>query len=203
MFLSDNGACAEGGELGKGKPEEINKTDISPLVVSYGRCWANASNTPFRMYKHYVHEGGIATPLIVHWPNGIKDKGLIHEPGHLIDIMPTVMETAGTQYPKRYHGNEIPCLEGISLFPFFKGRNFHTDRYLYWEHEENCSVRYGNYKALHRYDVGKWELYNLDNDASELHDISANHSDIVKQLSSKWYHWAETHHVVPKWKILP
>ena len=117
--------------------------------------------------------------------------------------MPTILEAAGTQYPKRYHGNNIPCLEGISLFPFFENRNYQEDRYLYWEHEENCSVRYKNYKALHRYDVSKWELYDLDKDASELNDISAAHPDIVKQLSSKWYHWAETHHVVPKWKVVP
>jgi len=200
MFLSDNGACAEGGELGKGEIGQINRRDLSNLMVSYGRAWANASNTPFRMFKHYVHEGGIRTPLIVHWPDGIQYKGLIHESGHLIDLMPTVLEVSGASYPARYHGNDIPALEGVSLCPFFKNGERHIDRYLFWEHEENCSVRRGRYKALQKYDTSHWELYDLEEDPSEIHNIAASFPEITRELSQRWYDWANTHHVIPKWR---
>ena len=204
MFLSDNGACAEGGELGRGAPELINQKDLARemggLMVSYGRAWANASNTPYRMFKHYVHEGGIATPLIIHWPEGIKHKGFIRDPGHLIDIMPTVLEVTGASYPARYHGNEIPPMEGHSLNAFFKTGKRPLDRYLFWEHEENCSVRKGNYKALQKYDTGQWELYDLEKDPCELKNISASFPEITREFSRHWYEWAKTHHVVPKWR---
>ena len=201
LFLSDNGACAEGGELGRGETEHINKKDIPNLMVSYGRAWANASNTPFRMFKHYVHEGGIRTPLIAHWPEGIKHKGLIHEPGHLIDLMPTVLDVAGAVYPARYHGNDIPPLEGASLEALFRTGHRPLDRYLFWEHEENCSVRHGQYKALQKYDTGHWELYNLAEDPSELRNVAADHPDITQELSRRWYDWAKSHNVIPKWRV--
>jgi len=204
MFLSDNGACAEGGELGRGEIEEINRKEISNLMVSYGRAWANASNTPFRMFKHYVHEGGIRTPLIVHWPCGIRHTGLIHESGHLIDLMPTVLEVSGASYPSRYHGNDIPPLEGLSLCRFFgsgeRPMEQSADRYLFWEHEENCSVRRGRYKALQKYDTGHWELYDLAEDPSEIRNIAASMPEITHELSRRWYDWARTHHVIPKWR---
>jgi arylsulfatase len=200
LFLSDNGACAEGGELGRGAPDEINKKELPNLMVSYGRAWANASNAPFRMFKHYVHEGGIRTPLIAHWPVGIQHKGLIHEPGHLIDLMPTFLELSGASYPARYHGNDIPPAEGVSLNALFKTGRRPLDRYLYWEHEENCSVRRGQYKALQKYDTGHWELYDLEKDASEITNIASSCPMEVNELSRRWYDWAETHHVVPKWK---
>ena len=210
LFLSDNGACAEGGELGRGAPELINQSELPKelggLMVSYGRAWANASNTPYRMYKHYVHEGGISTPLIIHWPDMIKKYGHIREPGHLMDIMPTILEATGASYPAKYHGNEIPPLEGMSLYKFFDTgaegivNNSGNPRYLYWEHEENCSVRHGKYKALHKYDAGQWELYNLEKDPCELNDIAASCPDITLDLSRHWYEWAYTHYVLPKWR---
>ena len=198
LFMSDNGACAEGGELGRGELHEINSKTPSQLMISYGRCWANASNTPFRMFKHYVHEGGIATPLIAHWPQGIKHRGLVSEPGHFIDIMPTILDITGAAYPAKYHGNNIPAPEGISLNPLFKTGAMLNDRYLYWEHEENCSVRRGKYKALQKYDTGQWELYDLEKDPPELNNIAAAFPGIVNDLSAHWYRWAETHYVVPK-----
>jgi arylsulfatase len=203
FFLSDNGACAEGGELGRGSVEQINNAEIPNLMVSYGRAWANASNTPFRMFKHYVHEGGIATPLIVHWPAGIKRKGFIREPGQLIDLMPTVVDVSGASYPARYHGCEIPPLEGISLRRFFEKEEPPPDRYLFWEHEENCGVRFGRYKALEKYDTGIWELYDLEEDRSETKNIAAENSELLAEMSRRWYDWAVSHHVVPKWKIYP
>ena len=201
MFLSDNGACAEGGELGRGKPEEINKPEPGQLMISYGRAWANASNTPYRLFKHYVHEGGIRTPFICHWPAGIRHKGFVNEPGHLIDLMPTVLELSGAKYPANYHGNDIPPLEGFSLNDSFKtGKREAAEipRYLFWEHEDNCSIRLGKFKALQKYDTGQWELYNLDEDASEINNIASQKPGIVKELSNRWYDWARTHYVVPK-----
>jgi arylsulfatase len=199
FFLSDNGACAEGGELGWGAKEQINQKDLGGLMVSYGRAWANASNTPHRMFKHYVQEGGIATPLIAHWPKGIKHNRLVREPGHLIDIMPTVLELSGASYPKKYHGNDIPPLEGASMCSFFKTGERNLDRYIFWEHEENCSVRHGRYKALHKYDTGSnWELYDLEDDPTELNNIAASFPDITTDMSKRWYDWADTHHVLPK-----
>ena len=200
LFLSDNGACAEGGELGWGGKEFINKVDLPQLMVSYGRAWANASNTPFRMFKHYVHEGGIATPLIAHWPEGIKYRGLIRDPGHLIDIMPTILEITGVAYPLRYHGNDIPPLEGVSLDVLFKTGKRPLDRYLFWEHEENCSVRHGRYKAIQKYDTGHWELYDMEDDPSEVQNIAGSKPDITDELSRRWYDWAKSHYVVPKWR---
>jgi arylsulfatase len=199
LFLSDNGACAEGGELGRGDPELINKAEIPNLMISYGRAWANASNTPFRMFKHYVHEGGIATPLIAHWPRGIAYKGAVREPGHLIDLMPTVLEITGVAYPGRYHGNSIPPLEGRSLCPLFKTGEDREIRHLFWEHEENCAIRRGRYKALEKYDTGKWELYDLEEDRAESRDRAAERPELTRELSGRWYEWAQTHHVVPKW----
>jgi arylsulfatase len=114
--------------------------------------------------------------------------------------MPTVLELSGASYPARYHGNDIPPAEGVSLNALFKTGRRALDRYLFWEHEENCSVRRGQYKALQKYDTGHWELYDLEKDASEINNIAASCPMEVKELSRRWYDWAETHHVVPKWK---
>lgn len=199
LFLSDNGGCAEGGELGHGDPKKINQADLSTLFLSYGKCWANVSNTPFRQYKRYVHEGGIATPLIAHWPEGIRAGGLTHTPASLIDIMPTVLEISGAAYPLSYHGGQpIHPLAGKSLAPVFDTGTRQGHAYMYWEHEDNCSVRAGRYKALQKYDTGAWELYDLENDRSELHDLAAQHPDILEDLKNHWYDWAQSHCVIPK-----
>ena len=198
LFLSDNGGCAEGGELGHGAMEEINSPDIVNLMVSYGRCWANASNTPFRMYKRYVHEGGMATPLIAHWPDGITAGGLTHAPGYLPDIMPTFLELAGIAYPGSYQGNSLPAPEGKSLVPIFETGEREGHTRMCWEHEDNCSIRCGRYKALQKFDTGEWELYDLETDRSELHNLADTHPGIVKSLAGQWYEWAKSHHVMPK-----
>jgi len=118
--------------------------------IAYGRNWANVSNTPFRLYKHWVHEGGISTPLICHWPGHIKTPGsLCHEPGHLIDIMATCVDVSGATYPSTYKGHEIQPMEGVSLAPAFGGRGL-GDRAIYWEHEGNRAVRRGKWKIVYR-----------------------------------------------------
>ena len=119
--------------------------------LGYGKPWANVSNVPFRMYKHWVHEGGIATPLIVHWPTGIAAKNEFRNvPGHLIDIMATCIDVADAQYPDTYNEHAIIPLEGISLLPSFEKKPL-EERAIFWEHEGNKAVRYGNYKL-----VSKW-----------------------------------------------
>ena len=127
---------------------------------SYGVPWANLSNTPFREYKHWVHEGGIATPLIAHWPDAIKSAGeLRHQPGQLPDIMATCLEVSGATYPEEHNGRPILPLEGTSLVPIFDGKD-NGKAVLYWEHEGNCAVRQENWKLVCKF-PGDWELYDL------------------------------------------
>jgi arylsulfatase len=164
--------------------------------IAYGEGWANVSNTPFREYKHWVHEGGIATPLIAHWPAGITAKGeLRHQPGHLIDIMATCVDVSGAKYPTEANGQPITPLEGRSLVPAFA--NQPLDRVLYWEHEGNRAVREGDWKLVAKGPAGKWELYNLATDRTELHDLSARHPDRVAELRTKWETYAARTGVLP------
>ncbi|NQV24995.1 MAG: arylsulfatase, partial [Rhodopirellula sp.] len=117
--------------------------------IAYGINWANVSNTPFREYKHFVHEGGISTPLIAHWPAGIKRHGeLEHQPGHLIDIMATCVDVSGADYPKTVKDNDIKPLEGVSLLPAFSSHSLNRKQPLFWEHEGNRAVRDGNWKLV-------------------------------------------------------
>ncbi len=125
--------------------------------IAYGKAWANVSNTPFREYKHFVHEGGIATPLIAHWPGGISRKGgLEKQPGHLIDLMATCVDLAGAVYPKQLDGHDIYPMEGTSLRPAFAGQPL-AGRSLFWEHEGNRAMRQGDWKLVAKYPAGKWE----------------------------------------------
>ncbi len=159
--------------------------------VAYGRGWANVSNTPFRMYKHWVHEGGIGTPLIAHWPAGIADRGgLRREPGHLIDIMATCLDLSGAEYPA-----DATPPEGRSLVDAFAGRPLGRDA-LYWEHEGNRAVRAGKWKLVAQRDR-PWELYDLEADRTERHDLASRESEKVRELAAKWDEWARRTHVLP------
>jgi arylsulfatase len=187
LFLSDNGGCAE--VIHRGKPGATVGTRES--FESYGLPWANASNTPFRLYKHWVHEGGISTPLIASWPAVIRKGALIHEPGHLIDIMATCLDLSGAEYPK----DKTP-VEGMSLAPLFReGRRKGHDA-IYWEHEGNRAVRQGKWKLVARH-KGPWELYDLDADRTELKNLADDHPDLVKELAAKHDAWAARAGVVP------
>jgi arylsulfatase len=182
-----------------------NDPDIMPggedAYQSYGTAWANLSNTPFRLYKHWVHEGGIATPLIVHWPRGIAEAGgLRHHPGQLPDIMATILEVTGASYPREYQGREIPACEGESLVPSFVSDP--VDRGpLFWEHEGNAAVRVGSWKLVRNY-PGPWELYDLAADRTEMHDLAAQHPDRVREMSDLYAAWAKRCGVIPREKIL-
>lgn len=165
--------------------------------ISYGKGWANASNTPFRRYKHWVHEGGISTPLIVHWPAGLRRQGELEEqPGHLIDIMATCIDASGVEYPKQYAGNIIQPMEGLSLLPTFGGKQLKREA-LYWEHEGNRAVRVADWKLVAAGKNGPWELFDLSKDRTELNDLAAAQPKQAAQLAARWQSWAERANVLP------
>ena len=202
IFLNDNGACAEGGELGGGPAEQLETKE--GYFLSYGGAWANASNTPYREYKHWVHEGGIGTPFIVHWPGVIpedKQGQLISEYGFLPDIMATFIEAANTKYPEEYKGNKIVPTSGKSLIPLFKGENkrIHTEP-SFWEHEGNKAVRLGKYKLVSKWNPKietAWELYDLEKDRTEMNDLAKSLPEKVAEMDKMYQDWARENHVLP------
>jgi len=158
--------------------------------VAYGRAWANVSNTPFREYKHWVHEGGIATPLIAHWPAGIRRRGEIeHEPAQVIDVMATCVELAGAAYPAVRAGERVQPMEGVSLVPAFQGRRIEHDA-LYWEHEGNRAIRVGRWKLVAKGPSGPWELYDMQRDRTELRNLASDQPERVSQMARRWEAWA-------------
>ena len=162
--------------------------------VAYGRGWANVSNTPFREYKHWIHEGGISTPLIAHWPSGISTKGeLRKQPGHLIDIAATCTDLAGAKYPK-----EATPLEGRSLVAAFANKPIDRDA-IFWEHEGNRAIRVGDWKLVSKHGVA-WELYDLSKDRVEANDLVAKEPDRVKTMAAKYDAWAKRANVEP-WPV--
>jgi arylsulfatase A-like enzyme len=174
----------------------------SDTFIAYGKSWANVSNTPFREYKHFVHEGGIATPLIAHWPAGITRKNeLEKQPGHLIDVMATCVDLAGADYPKEFAGKAITPMEGRSLRPAFKGEAISRDA-IFWEHEGNRAVREGDWKLVATAAGGKWELYNMAVDRTEMHDLATSEPQRATDLATKWEAWAKRAHVLP-WPYKP
>lgn len=173
--------------------------------VAYGEAWANVSNTPFRLYKHYVHEGGISTPLVAHWPAGIQRAGELEaQPGHLIDVMATCVELAGANYPKEKDGKTIVPLEGKSLTPAFRGEEIAREA-LYWEHESNRAIRIGDWKLAAVGPKGPWELYDLRVDRTEMHDLSKEQPEKVTEMAAQWEAWAKRAQVLPidGWKDQP
>ena len=224
IFLADNGACAEDIPEGltvdvlvnqlliarshtrAGEPVRFGNTpQIMPgaedTYQSYGPAWANLSNTPFRLYKHWIHEGGIATPLIAHWPAGIADQGGIrHTPGYLPDIMATLLDVTGTACPRERNGLPVPAIEGASLRPAFEADGL-PERPMFWEHEGNAAVRVGRWKLVRKY-PDPWELYDLDTDRTELTDLSARHPERVRDMLALYQAWADRCGVISREKIL-
>jgi arylsulfatase A-like enzyme len=165
--------------------------------IGYGEGWANVSNTPFREYKHWTHEGGISTPLIAHWPAGIQRHGeLEHQPGHLIDIMATCVDVSGAAYPESKDGMPIRPMEGRSLQTAFVGETIEREG-IFWEHEGNRAIRVGPWKMVAKGAEGSWELYNIDEDRSEMHDLSAEQSERVAEFTAMWNAYAERSQVLP------
>lgn len=211
IFLSDNGASAEDvqpewydvpAHTRAGATIRVgNRTDVragpQETWLSYQAPWANASNTPFRLYKKWMHEGGIATPFIVRWPSAIRERGgITHQPGHVIDVMATVLDAAGTEYPREYAGREITPMEGKSLVPILHGRRREGHDALYWEHEGNRAMRDGRWKIVSRH-PGAWELYDLDADRTETRDLASTDPRRVAAMQAKYEAWMHRTGVLP------
>jgi len=193
LFMSDNGGNAESGPNGKTQGDPT-KADSSWFC---GESWAFLQNAPFRKYKHYNHEGGIATPLIAHWPATITARNeLRHTPAHLIDIMATCVDVGGAAYPSGNNNKPVTPLEGRSLKSTFLGDSMEP-RALFWEHEGNAAVRHGNMKLVRTGRNGPWELYDLKADRTEQLDLASSQPEKVKELAAEWQSWAERSHVVP------
>jgi arylsulfatase A-like enzyme len=205
VFLSDNGACHEMGILGNFNVRDIEERN-SKWNIAYGTAWANASNTPFRLYKSFAHEGGSATPFFAHWPKGIKKRDeWFEQPGQIIDLMPTFLELAGARYPAERDGRRILPLQGISLRPAFDGGRLERVKPLFQEHENHGFVRDGDWKLVGRgvappggLREERWQLYNLAEDRTELNNLAQRHPEKVRELSGRWQQWAAASGVFPK-----
>ncbi len=201
MFLSDNGACAEFISSG----DRVAVDGKEDTYESYRINWANLSSTPYREYKHFTNEGGIATPLIVHYPKGIDKKlnnSFVDEYGYLNDIMATCVDLAKADYPEMYKGNEIIPMQGVSLTPNFTGKN--TQRGLtFWEHEANIAVRDGKWKIVtktiegDRFDEATIKLYDMSTDPTEMNDLSKQYPEKKQELYAAWRKWADETGVYP------
>ncbi|OAM91027.1 arylsulfatase [Termitidicoccus mucosus] len=220
IFLSDNGACDERihpswydvpSRTRDGRPVRIGNNDRSVFAgpedvwQSYGIPWANVSDTPFRLYKHFTHEGGIATPLIARWPAGIQKPGTIStHTGHIIDIMATLVDAAGAKHPAAYEGRDIKPLEGASLLPIFANATGDVERAtpLFWEHEGNRAVRLGKWKLVAQ-NQKPWELYDIADDRTEQKNLAAANPQKVKELADLYDAWAERCGVLARGKLPP
>ncbi len=199
LFLSDNGGNAESGVPGKYEGEHPGNPDSNVFI---GQCWAHLNNTPFRKYKHYNHEGGIATPLIAHWPAAVAPRpgpeGWIDTPAHLVDLMATCVDVGGAAYPESFNGHAVLPMEGVSLKPLLTGTGPLPERPLFWEHEGNAAIRVGDRKLVRQGIKGEWELFDLATDRTEQHDLAAEHPEEVQALLDQWREWAKRANVFPK-----
>jgi arylsulfatase len=192
LFASDNGASAEIMVRGDGH-DPAAPLGSAKTYLCLGPGWSSASNTPFRRHKTWVHEGGIATPLIAHWPAGIKARGeLRRTPVHLIDVVPTLLELAGATKPATIKGHAVPPAPGRSLVTTFSKETAVDRDFLWWEHEGNRAIRVGDWKLV-ALKNGAWELYDLARDRGEQRNLATAQPEKARELESKWSrHWEET-----------
>jgi arylsulfatase len=185
LFLSDNGASAEIMVRGDGH-DPIAALGSEKTHLCLGPGWSTVSNTPFRRHKTWVHEGGISTPLIAHWPAGIKTPGeLRHTVGHVIDLVPTVLELAGVERPAAMEGIPVPASPGRSLAASFVKDDPALHESVWWLHEGNRAIRMGQWKAVAAKDQ-PWDLYDFTTDRSEQSDLAGTHPEILSRLTDQW-----------------
>lgn len=191
MFLSDKAGCSE--EPG-GPKLQRNPVDAPGSVSTYmsvGPAWGWAQNAPFKRYKANTHEGGVRTPFIARWPGKIKADRIEHQPGHVIDFMPTFVELTGARYPEVYHGKKIIPLEGKSLLPVLLGQRRKPHENLMWHWAGNRAIRAGDWKAVWEQRERKWKLYHLATDQTKTKDVAATHLELVDTLAARWRDWAD------------
>ncbi len=187
VFASDNGASAE--FLNRGDRHDPAAPAGSPgSYLCLGPGWSTAANTPFRLHKSWVHEGGIATPLIVHWPDGIRDRGALrHDVGHVIDILPTFLDLAGIAPDRSGPAADAPPLPGRSLVASFRSDRGSRDGPLYFHHERNRGLRLGDWKAVtRRPETNTWALYNLRTDRAEQRDLALEEPERLRGMAEQW-----------------
>jgi len=205
FFLSDNGGCAEfmaEDGFAKFMPDIHNdgrritmgnRPGLRPggalTYMSYDLPWANVSNAPFRLFKHWVHEGGISTPLLVQWPTRLNRGDVVHAQSHVIDILPTILEAAGTTYPDEISGRAIQPLDGESFLSVLDGKDWQREGPIYWEHEGNCAVRVGNFKLVRHFGQD-WELYDMEEDRTELYNLAGRNAPLEAKLVREYDDWA-------------
>jgi arylsulfatase len=196
IFLSDNGASHEYPFPLWKQTREVSEY-VKPLTadnpesyVGYEYNWANVSNTPFRSFKHWEQEGGISTPFIVYAPSKVAPNTFVHAPSHIIDIQPTLLALAGVTYPATFQGNTLVPQEGQSLQAAFEGKTYTGHDVLYWEHQGNRAVRKGDWKIVSSYPDNVWELYNIKDDRTELHNLASGQPEKVKELENLYHAWA-------------
>jgi arylsulfatase len=199
FFLSDNGGCSVDPRRDTAGSDPNVPPGPARGFWGYGPPWANASNTPFRKFKQAIHEGGIATPLICHWPRGITRAGRIDtQPGHVMDIMATVLDVSGASYPATFAGHAIKPKEGLSFAAVLRGERRPEHPYLFWEHTGNQGVRAGNWKLVAtRNAQAGWELYDLATDRTETRDRAAEFPEKVRDLGARYERWAREVGVIP------
>ncbi|MBL7113249.1 MAG: arylsulfatase [Bacteroidales bacterium] len=202
VFIADNGGCHE---RIKNRGNYVHTTGITGNADSFDAYeyeWANVSNTPFRWFKHWVHEGGISSPFIAWAPGMIEGGRTVYKAAHIIDIMPTFVELADGHYPDEYDGNKIKPMMGQSLVPVLLNEQTEWDRILFWEHEGNRAIRKGDWKMVSRYDYEPkvetpWELYDLAADRSEMHDLSQEKPELLEEMIQLYNEMARKAEVTP------
>ena len=186
LFLSDNGASAEIMVRGDGHDPHA-ECGTGATFLSLGPGWSSMANTPFRRHKTWVHEGGISTPLIAHWPSGIAARGQVrHSPGHVIDLVPTLLELAGGRPPAAWRGQPVPPAPGKSLVPLLAEDRTVTHDSLWWQHEGNRALRVDDWKIVAAGNGSPWELYDLAHDRAESKDLAAKEPEKVRELADAW-----------------
>jgi arylsulfatase len=200
IFLSDNGGCRAGNlayssySHERFDPEALPGTPES--FTGYGAGWANASNTPYRLYKSQTHEGGIATPFIAYYPRKFGKNKIIQSPAHIVDILPTFAELAGTSYPETYNGNQLKPLQGKSLVPLLTENKSMEKRTMFFEHMDNKAVINGHWKLVKRKGQD-WELYDLETDRGETNNLVGKKPGLANDLKEKYNAWAKENKVLP------